>query len=60
MTHVLALDQGTTSSRAILFDADGRAVASAQREFAQAEVHVCDFCIIRHKGIVGAGTCSGA
>jgi len=35
MTHVLALDQGTTSSRAILFDAAGRTVASAQREFAQ-------------------------
>ncbi|WP_319241348.1 glycerol kinase GlpK [uncultured Propionivibrio sp.] len=32
---ILALDQGTTSSRAILFDRDGRAVASAQREFAQ-------------------------
>ena len=33
--HVLAIDQGTTSSRAILFDADARAVAVAQREFAQ-------------------------
>ncbi len=32
---ILALDQGTTSSRAILFDHDGRAVASAQREFRQ-------------------------
>lgn len=32
---VLALDQGTTSSRSIVFDVDGRAVASAQREFAQ-------------------------
>jgi glycerol kinase len=32
---VLALDQGTTSSRAILFDAAGRAVATAQKEFAQ-------------------------
>ncbi len=30
--YVLALDQGTTSSRAILFDARGNAVASAQRE----------------------------
>ena len=35
MRHVLALDQGTTSSRAILFDEEGRALASAQREFRQ-------------------------
>src|ERR687883_6880 len=35
MRYVLALDQGTTSSRAIVFDEEGRAVASAQREFAQ-------------------------
>jgi glycerol kinase len=35
MRHVLALDQGTTSSRAILFDETGRPVASAQREFQQ-------------------------
>lgn len=33
--HLLALDQGTTSSRAILFDPQGRVVALAQREFAQ-------------------------
>ncbi len=32
---VLALDQGTTSSRAILFDAEGRVAASAQKEFRQ-------------------------
>jgi glycerol kinase len=32
---VLALDQGTTSSRAIVFDARGRPVASAQREITQ-------------------------
>ena len=32
---VLALDQGTSSSRAILFDHEGHAVASAQREFRQ-------------------------
>ena len=32
---VLALDQGTTSSRAILFDRGGRAVATAQQEFPQ-------------------------
>jgi len=33
--YVLALDQGTTSSRAIVFGRDGRVVASAQREFEQ-------------------------
>ena len=33
--YVLALDQGTTSSRAIVFDANGRPVSSAQREFTQ-------------------------
>lgn len=32
---ILALDQGTTSSRAILFDAGGHILATAQREFAQ-------------------------
>jgi glycerol kinase len=32
---ILALDQGTTSSRAILFDRSGMAVASAQQEFEQ-------------------------
>ena len=32
---VLALDQGTTSSRALLFDAQGRVVASSQKEFSQ-------------------------
>ncbi len=35
MRHVLALDQGTTSSRAIIFDETGKAVASAQKEFKQ-------------------------
>ena len=33
--HVLAIDQGTTSTRAILFDRDVRAVAVAQRELEQ-------------------------
>jgi glycerol kinase len=33
--YVLALDQGTTSSRAIVFDRRGTAVASAQQEFPQ-------------------------
>jgi len=35
MRCVLALDQGTTSSRAIVFDRRGGAVATAQQEFAQ-------------------------
>jgi len=35
MTYVLSLDQGTTSSRAILIDAAGRAVRTAQQEFRQ-------------------------
>ena len=33
--YLLALDQGTTSSRAVLFDGAGRVVATAQREFRQ-------------------------
>jgi glycerol kinase len=33
--YILALDQGTTSSRAILFDEEGKAVRVAQREFRQ-------------------------
>ena len=33
--HLLALDAGTSSSRAIVFDTDGRIVAVAQREFRQ-------------------------
>ena len=33
--HVLAIDQGTTSTRAILFDRAGLPVGRAQREFAQ-------------------------
>ncbi len=35
MTHILAIDQGTTSSRAIIFDAALRVIASAQEEFPQ-------------------------
>ncbi|HEY6337383.1 MAG TPA: glycerol kinase GlpK [Candidatus Sulfotelmatobacter sp.] len=35
MPYVLALDQGTTSSRALLFDRDGEVRAVAQREFDQ-------------------------
>ena len=35
MAYILALDQGTTSSRAILFDAGGAIAAVAQKEFQQ-------------------------
>src|SRR5687767_5696547 len=35
MSYILSLDQGTTSSRSILFGRDGRAVATAQQEFPQ-------------------------
>ena len=33
--HVLAIDQGTTSTRAIVFDPSGRPVATAQKELPQ-------------------------
>ncbi len=35
MDYILALDQGTTSSRAMLFDARAQVCAQAQKEFAQ-------------------------
>ena len=35
MHAIAALDQGTTSSRTLIFDLEGRLIASAQREFAQ-------------------------
>src|SRR5688572_27696445 len=35
MSFILALDQGTTSSRAIVFDERGEVRALAQKEFAQ-------------------------
>ncbi len=35
MTHILAIDQGTTSTRAILFDANMAIIGQAQQEFAQ-------------------------
>lgn len=37
--YILALDQGTSSSRAILFDHAGNAVSSAQQEFRQIYPH---------------------
>ena len=33
--HVLAIDQGTTSTRSIVFDGDARKISAAQREFPQ-------------------------
>ncbi len=35
MTYLLALDQGTSSSRSIVFNADGQPVAMAQKELTQ-------------------------
>ena len=35
MKFVLSLDQGTTSSRAILFDHQGNSIATAQKEHQQ-------------------------
>jgi glycerol kinase len=35
MTYILALDQGTTSSRAIIFDKESRIVSAAQKEYTQ-------------------------
>ena len=35
MSHILAVDQGTTSSRAIIFSSDLLPIASAQKEFPQ-------------------------
>jgi glycerol kinase len=35
MSFILALDQGTTSSRAIIFDKNSRLVSSGQKEFTQ-------------------------
>ncbi len=35
MPYILALDQGTTSSRALVFDRRGRVLAQAQQEFPQ-------------------------
>lgn len=35
MKYIVALDQGTTSSRAIIFDKDQNTIASSQKEFTQ-------------------------
>jgi glycerol kinase len=61
MGHVLAIDQGTTSSRAIVFDRELRIVASAQEEFAQ---HFPQSGWVEHDAddiwSSVAGTCRGA
>jgi hypothetical protein len=36
MKYLLALDQGTTSSRSIIFDPQGKVIAVAQKEFSLA------------------------
>ncbi len=33
--HLLAIDQGTTSTRAMVFDREGRPAGQAQKEFPQ-------------------------
>ena len=35
MKYIMSLDQGTTSSRCILFDKSGKICASVQKEFRQ-------------------------
>ena len=61
MSHVLAIDQGTTSSRAILFDGAMNIVASQQEEFAQ---HYPGPGWVEHDASdlwsTTAGTCRGA
>ncbi|WP_298970784.1 glycerol kinase GlpK [uncultured Roseobacter sp.] len=61
MTHILAIDQGTTSSRAIIFDADMAIKASAQEEFPQ---HFPDSGWVEHDPgdlwSTTAGTCRAA
>ncbi|SON57371.1 Glycerol kinase [Hartmannibacter diazotrophicus] len=39
MTHILAIDQGTTSTRSIVFDGAQKIVGSAQQEFTQHYPH---------------------
>lgn len=60
MTHILAIDQGTTSSRAILFDQNMKLVATAQEEFQQ---HYPDSGWVEHDPgdlwSTTAGTCRG-
>ena len=61
MTHILAIDQGTTSTRAILFGPDMVPVASAQEEFDQ---HFPQSGWVEHEAMdlwtSTAATCRGA
>ncbi|WP_282060168.1 glycerol kinase GlpK [Roseobacter litoralis] len=61
MTHILAIDQGTTSSRAIIFDGAMNITASAQEEFTQ---HYPDSGWVEHDPgdlwATTAGTCRAA
>jgi glycerol kinase len=61
MSHILAIDQGTTSSRAIIFDAAMKIVATAQEEFPQ---HYPDSGWVEHDPAdlwsTTAGTCRAA
>ena len=41
MGYILAIDQGTTSSRALLFDGNMRVVATGQEEFEQEAAMSC-------------------
>ena len=41
--YVIAIDQGTTSSRAIVFDTDFRNLATGQQEFQQLERKLRDY-----------------
>jgi len=38
-TYIMAIDQGTTSSRALIFDKKGQTIASSQKEFTQIFPH---------------------
>jgi len=61
MQHILAIDQGTTSSRAIVFDANMKIKATAQEEFPQ---HFPDSGWVEHEPsdlwATTAGTCRAA
>lgn len=61
MTYILAIDQGTTSSRAILFDQNMKIAATAQEEFKQ---HYPDSGWVEHDPAdlwsTTAGTCRAA
>ena len=49
-TYIMAIDQGTTSSRAIIFNKKGEKVATSQKEFTQIfpQAGWVEHCIIHH------------